>query len=236
MVVRYTPTFYPESDGKPMADNTEQFQWIVLIKENLEILFAQDPEVFIAGDLLWYPVEKNYICQAPDTLVVFGRPKGKRGSYQQWKEDNIPPQVVFEILSPNNTLKEMAKKFDFYQRYGVEEYYLYDPEKNDLSGWLRSVQGLEVIDEMNTWVSPRLGIRFSLTAETLEIYRPDGTKFLSSIALAQLKVAAELRAEQESLRADQEAQRADQEAQRADHAQHALELLRTRLRDLGLDP
>ncbi len=26
------------------------------------------------------------------------------------KEDNIPPQVVFEILSPGNTLKEMAKK------------------------------------------------------------------------------------------------------------------------------
>ena len=23
---------YPESDGKPMADNTRQFEWIVLIK------------------------------------------------------------------------------------------------------------------------------------------------------------------------------------------------------------
>jgi hypothetical protein len=31
---------YPDSDGKPMADNTEQYRWIVLIKENLEILFA----------------------------------------------------------------------------------------------------------------------------------------------------------------------------------------------------
>lgn len=30
---------YPESDGQPMADNTLQFQWIVLIKENLETLF-----------------------------------------------------------------------------------------------------------------------------------------------------------------------------------------------------
>jgi hypothetical protein len=37
----------PDSDGKPMADNTEQFRWIVLIKENLEIQFANDPNVFV---------------------------------------------------------------------------------------------------------------------------------------------------------------------------------------------
>ncbi len=74
---------YPESDGKPMADNREQFNWIVLIKENLEILFGSNPEVFVAGDLLWYLVEgNNKLSQAPDTMVVFGRPKGKRGSDQ----------------------------------------------------------------------------------------------------------------------------------------------------------
>lgn len=31
---------WPDSDGKPMAENTEQYQWLVKIKENLEILFA----------------------------------------------------------------------------------------------------------------------------------------------------------------------------------------------------
>jgi Uma2 family endonuclease len=46
----------------------------------------------------------NKTCQAPDTMVVFGRPKGDRGSYKQWQEENIPPQVVFEFLSPSNTL------------------------------------------------------------------------------------------------------------------------------------
>jgi hypothetical protein len=39
-----------------MAENTEQYEWLVKIKENLEILFADDPDVFVAGDLLWYPV------------------------------------------------------------------------------------------------------------------------------------------------------------------------------------
>ncbi len=179
---------YPESDGKPMADNTKQFRWIVVIKENLELLFATDDQVFIAGDLLWYPVKgNNTLAQAPDTMVVWGRPKGDRGSYQQWKEDDIAPQVVFEILSPSNRLKEMAKKFQFYEGYGVEEYYLFDPDKIDLQGWIRVEDRLNVIEEMNNWVSPRLGIKFVLTSDNLEIYRPDGERFLTFVELGQLR-------------------------------------------------
>jgi hypothetical protein len=49
------PIVYPESDGKPMSDHTKQFRWIVVIQQNLEWLFAADPLVFVAGDLLWYP-------------------------------------------------------------------------------------------------------------------------------------------------------------------------------------
>ncbi|MBU6344513.1 MAG: Uma2 family endonuclease [Cyanobacteria bacterium REEB494] len=97
------------------TEATWLFTWIVKIKENLEILFKSNPDVFVAGDLFWYPVEgNNKIKLAPDTMVVFGRPKGHRGSYRQWEEDNIPPQVVFEILSPGNTQDEMDKKKLFY--------------------------------------------------------------------------------------------------------------------------
>ena len=119
---------YPDSDGNPMADNTGQFRWIATIKANLDWLFAENDQVFVAGDLLWYPLEgDNKKRQAPDIMVVFGRPKGDRGSYQQWKEDNIAPQVVFEILSPGNTQAEMNRKLLFYEHHGVEEYYIYDP-------------------------------------------------------------------------------------------------------------
>jgi Uma2 family endonuclease len=211
---------YPDSDGQPMSDNTLQFRWIVTIKENLELLFANDHNVFVAGDLLWYPVQgNNLIRQAPDTMVVLGRPKGDRGSYQQWNEDDIPPQVVFEILSPGNRLKEMARKFKFYDRYGVEEYYVYDPDDIDLVGWWRSNGDFEIIENMDGWVSPRLGIRFALMPTTLEIYRPDGDRFLTFVELGELRNQERLRADQEQQRADQEQQRADQEQQRADQEQ-----------------
>ncbi|MBW4659062.1 MAG: Uma2 family endonuclease [Drouetiella hepatica Uher 2000/2452] len=193
--------FYPDSDGQPMADNTEQFRWIVVIQQNLEWIFT-DSTVFVAGDLLWYPVQGNReICTAPDVLIAFDRPKGKRGSYKQWEENNIAPQVVFEILSPSNTKAEMNRKLLFYHTYGVEEYYLYDPETNALSGWLRSDGFLDVIEPIAHWVSPRLGVRFDCET-SFKLYRPDGKPFLSYSEIAQQVAHLEEQLEQERQRTE----------------------------------
>ncbi|MBW4682934.1 MAG: Uma2 family endonuclease [Microcoleus vaginatus WJT46-NPBG5] len=221
---------YPDSDGKLMADNTKQFELIVYIKENLELLFANEPNVFVAGDLLWYPVQgDNKLCQAPDVMVALGRPKGYRGSYKQWEEDNIPPQVAFEIWSPGNRLSQMAKKFDFYRRYGVEEYYIYDPDTADLTGWQRHNDKLELIDEMTDWVSPRLGVRFELSQDILVIYRPDGQPFLNFIELDRQRQEAENRAQQAENRTQQAEAQLEQERRRT-------EALEARLREMGIDP
>ncbi|MEH2294127.1 Uma2 family endonuclease [Nostoc sp.] len=183
---------FPDSDGIRMADNTEQFRWIVLIKENLEILFADQPNVFVAGDLLWFPVKSRLISPvAPDTMVVFGRPKGCRGSYKQWQEDNIAPQVVYEIISPSNNASEMEHKLEFYQTYGVEEYYQYDRDRYELKGWRRQNEQLLPIAQMDGWTSPLLGIRFAVGNHELVIYRPDGRQFLSSVELEQRAERAE---------------------------------------------
>jgi Uma2 family endonuclease len=222
-MVAQTPTetttniIYPDSDGLPMSDNTKQFRWIVTIKENLELIYAQNPDVFVAGDLLWYPVEgNNTIRQAPDIMVAIGRPKGDRGSYQQWREEGIAPQVVFEILSPGNRMGEMNRKLRFYEQYGVNEYYVYDPDRVDFAGWMRSGERLESIEEPHDWISPLLGVRFKLeSSEELKIYRPDGQPFSSFIDLDLRRQAAE---------------------QRADEMQQQAERLAAKLRELGIDP
>ncbi|MBW4644461.1 MAG: Uma2 family endonuclease [Goleter apudmare HA4340-LM2] len=207
---------YPDSDGQPVANNTIQFRWIVEIQQNIDCLFADDPNVFVAGDLFWYPVEgKNKIATAPDVMVVLGRPKGDRLSYLQWQEEGIPPQVVFEILSPSNTEVEMNKKLLFFDRYGVEEYYIYDPDSHNLQGWLRGEEGLDSIPQMADWESPRLKIKFTQSPEGLQLYRPDGERFLTYQEIA--------------LKLEQERQRAEQERQRA-------ERLAAQLRALGVEP
>jgi flagellar biosynthesis GTPase FlhF len=143
----------------------------------LEELFAGDPDVFIAGDLFWYPVEgDNRTRRAPDVLVAFGRPKGDRGSYLQWLEGRVAPQVVFEVHSPSDTAQVLTEKRVFYERFGVEEYYEIDPELGRAYGWLR--QGGVLIEvppaAMSGFVSPRLGVTFDQQPVGLVVRRPDG--------------------------------------------------------------
>jgi Uma2 family endonuclease len=241
---------YPDCDGQPMSDNTLQFKWIVTIKEGLEALFRNNPDVFVAGDLLWYAEEgKPKIRKAPDAMVVFGRPKGYRGSYKQWLEGSIAPQVVFEVLSPGNRQSEIIRKFRFYERYGVEEYYVYDPDNGDLAGWLRGDSGLEDVAEMNGYISPRLGVRFEPGEgpDRLRIIAPNGRPFLTYVELVEEREAERLRAqaadqraeierqraETERQRAETERQRAETEHLRAETERQRAERLAVRLRELG---
>ncbi len=213
---------YPDDNGEPMSNNTDQFRLIVWIKENLELVFADDPNVFLAGDLLWYPVEgNNKLSQAPDIMAVFGIPKGYRGSYQQWNEDNIAPQVAFEIWS-GDRIDLMIKKFQFYERYGVEEYYFYNPQTLELGGWLRRESEFEAIEQMDGWISPRLGVRFQLSETGLEMFGPNQEPFVSFVELDRLRQQAEARAQQAEMLLEQERSRS--------------QALESRLREMGIDP
>ena len=50
--------------------------------------------------------------------------------------------------------------------------------------WICQGETLIAIASMETWVSPRLGIRFTQVNGNLEIYGLDGRRFLSSIEMA----------------------------------------------------
>jgi Uma2 family endonuclease len=202
---------YPDDDGEPMADNTLQFTWIVVIKENLEAVFRHDPQVFVAGNLLWYPVlGEPTIRSAPDAMVAFGRPKGRRGSYKQWEEGNIPPQVVFETLSPGNRHGELERKFRFYEQYGVEEYFIYDPDNGSFEAWQRTGNRLVKVEKVWGFVSPRLRTRFEPGEgpDNLKIFGPDGRRFSTYVEMME-------QAESDRARAEK---------------------LAARLRELGIDP
>lgn len=143
------------------------------------------------------------------------RPKHRRRCYKQWDENGIPPQVVFEVVSPSNTVDGMIRKLAFYQKYGVEEYYVYDPADGSGEGWLRAGDALETISRIDGWRSPRLGVSFRMSRAGLELLHPDGRAFAETWqAIRQI--------EQERARAERE----HAEAQR----------LAAKLRSLGIDP
>lgn len=229
---------YPDSDGEPMAENTIQYQYIVTIQVGLDAMFADAPDVFVAADLFWYPVEERPgIKTAPDVMVAFGRPKGHRGSYRQWEEGGVAPQVTFEIISPGNTVAEMKAKRQFYKRYGVEEYYEYDPDGGTLEVWLRQGDFFRSTFVENEWKSPRLGVTLKLEESgELSVFGPDGRKFLRPVENVIRAEQAETRAAQAEMRAGQAETRAGQAETRAEQAETRVERLATKLRELGVDP
>jgi Uma2 family endonuclease len=209
---------YPSFDGKPMADNTKQFNWITLIKSNLEAVFVSQAAIFVAGDLLWYPVEgQAKICTAPDVLVVFGVAKKDRKSFIQHQENNIPPQVVFEIISDSNRQypTEMVRKFRFYEDYGVEEYFVIDPDTENMAFYLRKDNRLEEVGIQYPFQSPRLQITFDRIEDQLKIYYPNGLPF-ESLEEARLRAA--------------------NEKKRAETERFAKEKAFQKLRELGINP
>jgi Uma2 family endonuclease len=218
---------YPDSDDEPMAENTKQFRYIVTIQGGLDALL---PNVFVAGDLFWYPVEgEPTIRTAPDVLVAFGRPKGDRPSYKQWEENHIAPQVTFEVLSPGNRAGAMTERLRFYERYGVEEYCIYDPDSGDLNGWIRKGDRFEAIPEMIGWVSKRLGIRFDVVDGELKLYGPDNQPFVCYVELAERMEKERQEKEAQRLAKERQRQEKEKERQRA-------ERLAAQLRALGIEP
>ncbi|MFY8001774.1 MAG: Uma2 family endonuclease [Candidatus Kapaibacteriota bacterium] len=243
---------YPDSDGEPVAQNTEQFDWIQKLNGELESLFRDRPDVFVASDLFWYPVEGDpKIRFAPDTLVVFGRPKGYRGSYKQWLEKNIAPQVIFEVLSPSNDEKEMEGKREWYERYGADEYYELDPIEFTLRAWIRLEGRFQEVSVMNQWISPLLGIRFEYEPEkSINIYRPDGRPFFTFVEIERMREEAIAMRDEalerektavnfanEALEREKKAVNREKEVlERLNKEQTLNERLAAKLRELGIDP
>ncbi len=219
---------YSDSDGKPMAESTLQYRWIVTIKEGIERLLADRDDVFVAADLLWYPIEGHpEINAAPDAMVVFGRPRNPhRRSYRQWLEEDLAPQVVFEVLSHTNTPADSEAKRRFYQVHGVDEYYVYDPQHGTLEGYLRREQRLDPIEAILGWVSPRLGVRFERRGKDLLLTGPDGRRFRSFQEWVRSSARFREQYERYRDRAEQERQRAERERLRAVQAQEQAEQAR----------
>lgn len=231
---------YPESDGQPMADNQVQFNQMARLYQQLETRFGDREDVCIGGDLLWYPVEGHpEICRAPDIFAVPGRPKlPLRRAWLQWEEDGVAMRHVVEILSPANSGSEMLEKRRFYERYGVEEYLVFDPENGSLEVHVRTDLGLVPLAVELPWRSEVLEgccyrVDRLMASDHGDGDRSEAGHDLVLLDIEHVKIPTHAEAldavRTETARAEAEAARADAEAARADE-------LERRLRAAGIDP
>ena len=125
--------FYPSGDGEPMAETPIHVEAIMLLHQALEDFFEDRPDVFVASDIFWYFKEGSRGKTArisPDVMVVpdvTQREIYERRSFFSWVEERIPV-VVFEMASRKTWRNDLGKKKDIYEKLGVKEYFLFDPE------------------------------------------------------------------------------------------------------------
>jgi len=166
-----TQIHYPESDGKPMGETDVHIDALIYLREALRDYFRDDPQMYVAGNMLLYYEEGNpSACVAPDVFVVQGVAKGERRTYRLWAEGQ-PPAVVFEITSRGSRLEDLGTKRAVYAMLGVREYFLYDP----LGEYLRPpLQGYRLQEGEYQRIPPGAEGGFTSQALGLELQLEDG--------------------------------------------------------------
>ena len=118
---------YPESDGQPLGETDFHITATLLLLQMLRDHFVNDPQVYVASDLMFYYERGNpRAVKAPDIFVVKGVGKHKRRVYKLW-EEQVVPCTLFEITSKQTAQADLTTKYELYERLGVSEYFLFDP-------------------------------------------------------------------------------------------------------------
>ena len=168
---------YPYSDGKPMAENLEQAIAIRYLIAGLKDRFFDQPDVLVEGNFFWYPVEgEPTIAVAPDVAVIEGIDVDTFTSYRPWRFGGRLTLAV-EVWSPSNTPKEMRNKHAFYDRYGVHEYWEFNPASGRLRVWERRGASLIEIVALDNWHSTVCDARPAVEHRQLVVYGADGRRW-----------------------------------------------------------
>ena len=230
--IQSAPTiFYPESDGKPMAETEIHRDLMIDFIQILKDYFIAE-DVCVSGNMFIYYVEGDpKKSVAPDVFVACGIEKKQRRTYRIWEEGRSP-DFILEVASRSTFNDDIGPKKDLYESVlRVKEYFIYDP----LGQVVPSFVGYRLIDNVyheidfveGRFLSTVLGLELGEYMGKLRIYDPENSEWLKS-PIERVE-EAETRAERETTarhvaeeRAENAEERAENAETRADNAEDAL--------------
>ncbi|MCI0457648.1 MAG: Uma2 family endonuclease [Gemmataceae bacterium] len=229
-----TEVVYPDWDPDAMPELPPHLTAMLMLIILLRCHYRDSPDVYITGDVFWYYEEDNpQARKAPDVMVIKGvDPLTQRRSFKSW-EHNTFPCFILEVISERTAAEDTVEKVRLYERLGVREYFLFDPEG---AYQARPLVGYRLIGGKYEQLQP--GAKGQLpSAELGLILYPDGDE----VALVSMRTGERVpnppemrrqlgevrdelletrqRAEEEHQRAEEEHRRAEQERQRAEQAE-----------------
>ena len=131
---------YPTSDGRPVAETPLHYQRLADAAHALNTRFESQPRVYVGVNMLVYDQQGNPRRHlSPDLFVAFDVEDRERDIYKLWEDRS--PSFVLELTS-KSTRGEDERKKARYSRWGVAEYFLYDPRAEYVKPPL---QGFELV-------------------------------------------------------------------------------------------
>ncbi|MCE2995667.1 MAG: Uma2 family endonuclease [Cyclobacteriaceae bacterium] len=106
---------------------------------------------------VWLDQSKNAV--QPDIVVILEQNPAKIDKAGRFVGI---PDLLIEILSPNNKEHDLHKKKDLYEKFGVQEYWIVDPETNIALGFaLKDKRYIKISEEIGKISSELLKANFN---------------------------------------------------------------------------
>jgi Uma2 family endonuclease len=178
---------YPTSDGRPMAETDDHRELMVALIKTLQAYYANDPMVYVSGNLLLFYEQGNRRRHvSPDVFVVKGVAKHRRDNYLLWEEGK-GPDFVIELTSSSTRDEDIEDKFALYRdRLKVPEYFLFDPHEDYLDppfqGYrLEQGQYVPIAPVEGRLPSAIVGLHLERHGRELRLYDPATGRWLPTL-------------------------------------------------------
>ena len=172
---------YPASDGRPVAETPLHHARLADARHALTQRFKSRPGVYVGPNMLVYDRQGDPTQSlSPDLFVAFGVEERERDVYKLWEDP--APAFVLELTS-KSTHGEDERKKARYSRWGVAEYFLYDPRAEyvkpplqgfELTGGVYRAMATDVLPNGKAGFASRtLGLGLWLDGLVLRFYDPE---------------------------------------------------------------
>ncbi len=178
--------FYPTEERKKMGETDFHFRQVTLLFGMLELFFEAREDVYFASDLMFYYEEGNANKRfAPDLMVCFGISNKKRRSYKLW-EEKVTPSVIIEVALEATWEKDVTTKRRLFEKLGVAEYYVIDPEYKYLPQPLLAYrlefgELVRLAVENNRVFSEKLNLEIVNTGEDFRFFDVEKDEFIPTV-------------------------------------------------------
>ena len=168
-----------ESDELEMESSLHYIQ-LALLVACLEWQWRGRNDFFIGANLTVYYSQqqlRNRDFRGPDFFLITNTEKRPRRSWVVWEEDGRYPDIIIELLSDSTARVDRNEKKVLYQnRFRTPEYFWFDPEDLEFSGFRLIGQEYQAIvaNEFGRLWSEVLELYLGIHDRKLRYFTPDG--------------------------------------------------------------